>query len=157
MPTKAQQTVNTEMVWLSLHFRHAWVKTPITLKAPITTAADDKFCNIFLPDFHQTILMKYHTLFVIFEKAAKFEIVVYCKLYVALYGLQYFMLWRRWIVLILPINFCLKNIVCFWRLHLFKCSDHFWLWTSDQTDLGLYCLQYRLTKWVSRYCSFKDA
>ena len=27
-----------------------------------------------------TILMKYHTLFVIFEKAAKFEIVVFCKL-----------------------------------------------------------------------------
>ena len=27
----------------------------------------------------QTILMKYHTLFVIFEKAAKFEIVVCCK------------------------------------------------------------------------------
>ena len=34
----------------------------------------------------QTILMKYHALFVIFEKAAKFEIVVCCKLYVALYG-----------------------------------------------------------------------
>ena len=28
----------------------------------------------------QTILMKYHALFVIFEKAAKFEIVVCCKL-----------------------------------------------------------------------------
>ena len=28
----------------------------------------------------QTILMKYHTLFVIFEKAAKFYIVVCCKL-----------------------------------------------------------------------------
>ena len=27
----------------------------------------------------QTILMKYHVLFVIFEKAAKFEIVVCCK------------------------------------------------------------------------------
>ena len=35
----------------------------------------------------QTILMKYHTLFVIFEKAAKFEIVVCCKLEMALYGL----------------------------------------------------------------------
>ena len=32
----------------------------------------------------QTILMKYHTLFVIFKKAAKFEIVVCCKLEVAL-------------------------------------------------------------------------
>ena len=30
----------------------------------------------------QTILMKYHTLFVIFENAAKFEIVVCCKLYI---------------------------------------------------------------------------
>ena len=28
----------------------------------------------------QTILMKYHALFVIFEKAAKFEIVIRCKL-----------------------------------------------------------------------------
>ena len=35
----------------------------------------------------QTILMKYHALFVIFEKAAKFEIVVCCKLQVTLYGL----------------------------------------------------------------------
>ena len=31
--------------------------------------------------------MKYHTLFVIFEKAERFEIVVCCKLKVALYGL----------------------------------------------------------------------
>ena len=31
--------------------------------------------------------MKYHTLFVIFEKAAKFEIVVCCKLWMALKGL----------------------------------------------------------------------
>ena len=35
----------------------------------------------------QTILMKYHSLFVIFEKAARFEIVVCCRLHVALYGL----------------------------------------------------------------------
>ena len=34
------------------------------------------------------ILMKYHALFVIFEKAAKFEIVVCCKLYVALYTIS---------------------------------------------------------------------
>ena len=34
----------------------------------------------------QTILMKY-ALFIIFEKAAKFEIVVYCKLEAVLYGL----------------------------------------------------------------------
>ena len=32
--------------------------------------------------------MKYHALFVIFEKAAKFAIVVHCKLQVALYGLE---------------------------------------------------------------------
>ena len=32
----------------------------------------------------QTILMKYHALFVIFVKAAKFEIVVCCKLKVAI-------------------------------------------------------------------------
>ena len=55
----------------------------LTLKAPITTAADNKFCIIF-PNFQkkkkkekkrkkrqeitckQTILMKYHALFVIF-------------------------------------------------------------------------------------------
>ena len=36
----------------------------------------------------QTILMKYQALLVIFEKAAKFEIVVCCKLKVALYGLM---------------------------------------------------------------------
>ena len=58
----------------------------LTLKAPITTAADDKFCAIFLNFqgmiFHEnclTILMKYHVFFVAFEKAAKFEIVVCCK------------------------------------------------------------------------------
>ena len=32
----------------------------------------------------QTILLKYHALFVIFEKAAEFEIAVCCKLKVAL-------------------------------------------------------------------------
>ena len=36
----------------------------------------------------QTILMKYHALFVIFGKNAKFEIVVCCKLLVALYDLN---------------------------------------------------------------------
>ena len=61
----------------------------LALKVPIPTAADDKFCNI-SPNFqtkygmifheNQTSLMKYHALFVIFEKAAKFEIVVCCKL-----------------------------------------------------------------------------
>ena len=47
----------------------------LTLKVPITTAAHDKFCDIF-PNFR----MKYRALFVIFEKAAKFEIVICCKL-----------------------------------------------------------------------------
>ena len=58
----------------------------LTLYEPITTAAEDKFCDIF-PNFRkirydipqQTILMKY-ALFVIFEKAAKFEIFFCCKL-----------------------------------------------------------------------------
>ena len=36
----------------------------------------------------QTILMKYPALFVIFEKAAKCDIVVCCKLKVALYELK---------------------------------------------------------------------
>ena len=56
----------------------------LSLKAPITTAADDKFCDIF-PNFlknkvlyfmrivcHQTVLMKYYSLFVNFEKSSKF-------------------------------------------------------------------------------------
>ena len=61
----------------------------LTLKAPIKTAGDDNFCNIF-PSFRQKkksmifrqqmILMKYYALFVIFEKAAKLEVVVCCKL-----------------------------------------------------------------------------
>ena len=33
-----------------------------------------------LTQLAKTILMKYHTLFVIFEKAAKFNVVVCCKL-----------------------------------------------------------------------------
>ena len=37
----------------------------------------------------QTILMKYLTLFVIFETEAKFEIGIGCKLLVALYGLTF--------------------------------------------------------------------
>ena len=43
----------------------------------------------------QTILMKYHALLVIFEKAAKFEIVVCCKLKVALYGLLDCFIWQK--------------------------------------------------------------
>ena len=47
----------------------------LTRKAPITTAADDKSCDIFSnfrKKIKQTILMEYHALFVIFEKVAKF-------------------------------------------------------------------------------------
>ena len=52
-----------------------------------STAADEKGCDFF-PDFEknmvlycnqQKILMKYHALFVILEKAEKFETVVCCK------------------------------------------------------------------------------
>ena len=77
------------------------------LKESVTTAAGDEFCDIFpnfqnirydirgeiskksLPITHswQTIRMKYHALFVIFEKAVKFEIVVCCDLKMALYWL----------------------------------------------------------------------
>ena len=52
---------------------------------PITTAAEHKFYDIF-PNFRKnkvwffTILMKYHAIYVIFEKASKFQIVVCCKL-----------------------------------------------------------------------------
>ena len=90
-------------IYILDHFKFIWLlyqtrmKNPIvhkglTLKALITTAADNKFCNI-SPIFHknmvwcymtivcqQTILMKYHALLVIFEKAAKIEIVVCCDL-----------------------------------------------------------------------------
>ena len=73
--------------------RHGdWGGKGLTVKAPITAAADDNFWVIFI-NFRknkawyymrivcqQTILMKYHVLFVIFEKATKFEIVVCCKL-----------------------------------------------------------------------------
>ena len=54
----------------------------LTLKAPIMTAAEDKFGNNFF-NFRkkkvwyytqQTILMKYHALSINFEKAEKFEL-----------------------------------------------------------------------------------
>ena len=63
-----------------------------TLKAPITTAADDNFCVIF-PNFRKKKGMIFHEnrlpadnsyeisyLICYFQKAAKFEIVVCCKL-----------------------------------------------------------------------------
>ena len=64
-----------------------------TLKAPITTEADDKFRDIF-PNFRkkegmilheQSFLMKYHALFVIFEKAATYAIVFVCVFDLILY------------------------------------------------------------------------
>ena len=58
----------------------------LTLKAPITTAADDKFWDIF-PNFRkkkiwyfvrivcqQTILIVYHAFFVILKKQQKFKL-----------------------------------------------------------------------------------
>ena len=69
-------TFKNELTCLKIDF--------LTLKGPITTAADDKFCNVFLIFENkvyfmrivcqQTILMKYHALFVIFEKVAKFDL-----------------------------------------------------------------------------------
>ena len=41
----------------------------------------------------QTIFMKYHALFIIFEIAENFEFVVSCKLYVVLYGLTHAQCW----------------------------------------------------------------
>ena len=62
----------------------------LTLKVPIMTAATANFAASFLIFdktkvyymrivCNQTTLIKYHALFVIFEKAAKFPIVVCCK------------------------------------------------------------------------------
>ena len=64
-------------------------KKKLTLKVPITTAADNKFCNIF-PNFLKKSGLIFHEnrlpaddsheiCLIIFEKAAKFEIVVCCK------------------------------------------------------------------------------
>ena len=64
----------------------------LILKAPNTTAADDKLYNIFQifrknKEWYymrivcqQMILMKYHALFVILEEASTFDILVCCKL-----------------------------------------------------------------------------
>ena len=41
--------------------------------------------------YQQAIIMKYHALVVIFEKAVEFEIVVCCKLQEALFGLFTFL------------------------------------------------------------------
>ena len=79
-----EKHVLTHMWWI-LSFLSCTHYSFVTLKAPITTAADDKFWYIF-PSFRQnkvwyfmkiicqqTILTKYHALFVIFEKVACFE------------------------------------------------------------------------------------
>ena len=63
-------------------------KEQLTLKAPITTAADDIFSiygknkvrYFMLIVCQQTILMKHHALLLFSEKGTKFEIVVCCKL-----------------------------------------------------------------------------
>ena len=64
----------------------------LTLNASFTTATDNNFCDIFhkfrkiirhIPwelSASRQILIKYYALFIIFEKAAKFDIVVCCKL-----------------------------------------------------------------------------
>ena len=93
----------------------------------------------------QKILMKYHALFVIFEKAAKFEIVVCCKLLVVLYGLK---------------KLCYEGDEYAYPANKFLCGKYRLLFTSaayiqmqfrplliievntmnpDQTDLGPYC------------------
>ena len=61
----------------------------------------------------QTILMKYHAVFEIFEKkAAKFEIVVCCKLWATLYGLSLFVVCCQWSLCMVCIfrGFWLQNI-----------------------------------------------
>ena len=74
----------TEIIWIG-------AISLLTLKAPITTAADGKFCDIFSYFrknkvwyfmrivCQQMILMKYHTLFTIFEKAAKLSSAANCR------------------------------------------------------------------------------
>ena len=55
--------------------------------------------------------MKYHALFVIFEKVAKFEIVVCCELKVVLYGLNVRFLGRM-LEMILTFNLkCASNFL----------------------------------------------
>ena len=51
-----------------------------TFKVPITTAADDKVYDIFPNFLKKEGMRKYHALFVIFEKAVNFDIVVCRKL-----------------------------------------------------------------------------
>ena len=66
----------------------------------------------------QTILMKYHALFV--EKAPKFEIVICCKLKVPLYGL-------RWMV----------NVLKFWTIFsfCFQTNVGYLVWNSQNAYL----------------------
>ena len=90
------QIVQQFMSWLKFSFYVYIYGLPLTPKAPIITVADDKFCDIF-SNFRKKQGMILHEsrlpadnsheiscLFVIFEKAAKFEIVVCCKKQVSL-------------------------------------------------------------------------
>ena len=94
------ELINMRKVRLNVRLAYVTVDLSIlTLKGPITTAADDKLRNIF-PTFQKKegFISRENRLpaadshgiscFIdIFEKAAKFEIDVFCKLKVALYGL----------------------------------------------------------------------
>ena len=66
---------------VKFHMEHALDQTTLTFNVPITTAADEKYCEIF-PNFQKKgmIFRENRALFVIFEKAAKFEMFVCCKL-----------------------------------------------------------------------------
>ena len=63
------------------------MKFRLTLKVPITTAADEKFCDIF-PNFKKKIRYLISDDSHVFEKAANLIIVVCCKLQEAFYGLK---------------------------------------------------------------------
>ena len=65
--------------------------------------------------------------------------------------------------IILPFFFCHENGVCLLHLlHIFKCFQKLLLWKQtlwtligllqrEQSDLGPYCLQYRLSRYISRW------
>ena len=68
----------------------------------------------------QIILMKYHALLVIFEKAAKFEIVICRKLQVAFYGLSYALLVLLLLLSVLKSDkvWCTKEMLLFLAVHI---------------------------------------
>ena len=61
----------------------------------------------------QTILMKYHALFISFEKAGKFVIVVCCKLYVAFYELMFCFIICYHGSVVDSLNFCGGSVLVF--------------------------------------------